>query len=124
MSLYKDTLTITDSVDEMKVDLAWISLDLRMSQNTSFSMSASIDLGASHNFMSIEAWQSLPQGAMITTNATMRSIDGALTKLIEHITLNVAVAKNMLHVCFYVMPVGTLEEHMVLGQTWCCQVNY
>ena len=68
MTLYKGTLMETNVIGEMKVDPARISLDLRMSQNTSFRMSALIDPGASHNFMSIEAWQSLPQGAMVLTS--------------------------------------------------------
>ena len=73
--MYKGTFTKMDPIDELKVDLAQISLDLRMSQNTSYSMSALIDLDASHNFMSIEAWQSLPQGSMVPTSAIVHSIE-------------------------------------------------
>ena len=49
-------------------------------------------------------------------------------KPIGHVTLDVIIAKHVLQVRFYVMPAGTMEEHVVLGQTWCyltnCQIDW
>ena len=38
------------------------------------------------------------------------------------------IAKHVLQVHFYVMPIGTMEEHVILGHTWCyltnCQIDW
>ena len=38
-------------------------------------------------------------------------------------TLDIIVAKNVLQVPFNVLPAGTMEEHVVLGRTWCYLTN-
>ena len=60
---------------------------------------------------------------MVLMNATVRAINGTQTKPIGHVNLDVAIAKNVLQVCFYVMLVGSMEEHFVLGCTWCYLTN-
>ena len=65
---------------------------------------------------------------MVPTNATIRVITGTRTKPIGHVTLDVILTKHVLQVCFYVLPVGTMEEHVILGCTWCyftnCQIDW
>ena len=51
---------------------------------------------------------------MVPTNTLVRAIDGTQSKTIDHVTLNVGIAKMVLWVRFYVMLVGTMEDHMVL----------
>ena len=55
-----------------------------------------IDPGVSHNFISFEAWQTLPKGSMVPTNATVRAINGTQMKPIGHVTLDTIIAKHVL----------------------------
>lgn len=65
---------------------------------------------------------------MVPTNAIVRAINGTRTKPIGHVTLDIIIAKHVLHVRFYVLPAGTMEENVVLGRTWCylmnCQIDW
>ena len=57
MTLYKGTLIDENlSDDEPQVEHAKIPLNLKIMKDTSFFMEVLIDLGASHNFISFEAW--------------------------------------------------------------------
>ena len=70
----------------------------------------------------------LPKGSMVPTNATVTTINGTRTRPIGYVTLDVMIAKHVLQVRFYVMPAGTMEEHVILGRTWCyltnCQIDW
>ena len=65
---------------------------------------------------------------MVPTNATVRAINGTGVKPIGHVTLDIVITKNVLQVCFYVVPAESMEEHVVLGCTWCyltnCQIDW
>ena len=61
---------------------------------------------------------------MVPTNVIVRGINGMRTKPIGHVTLDIIIAKHVLQVRFYVLPVSTIEEHVVLGHTWCYLTNY
>ena len=93
-----------------------------------FGLESLIDPGASHNFVSFKAWQTLPKGSMVPTNAMVRAISGTQMKPIRHVTLDVIIAKHVLQIRFYVLPAGTIEEHVILGHTWCyltnCQIDW
>ena len=84
-------------------------MNLKIAKDLSFGMEALIEPGANHNFISFEAWQNLPQGSMVPTNAIVRAINGTQSKLIGHVNLGVVIAKNVLQVRFYVMPIGSME---------------
>ena len=45
-------------------------------------------------------------------------------KPIGHVTLDIVITKNVLQVRFYVLLVGSMEEHVVLRCTWCYLTNY
>ena len=65
MILYKGTIEDKDlGDDEPQIEPARISLTLKITDETSFGLESLIDLGASHNFISCEAWQTLPKGSM------------------------------------------------------------
>ena len=70
----------------------------------------------------------LPKGSMVPTNATVTAINGTRMRPIGCVTLDVIIAKHVLQVCFYVMHAGTMEEHVILGCTWCyltnCQIDW
>ena len=105
MTLYKGSMMDENQEDdEPQVELARILLNLQFAKDTSFGMESLIDSRANHNFISFEAWQSLLQGCMVLTNAIVRAINDTQTKPIGHVTLDVAVAKTMLQIHFYVMP--------------------
>ena len=124
MTLYKGTLIDeNEGDDEPQIELAMILLNLKFAKDMSFGIEALIDPRASHNFISFEAWKSLPQGSMVPMNATVRANNGTQTKPIGHVTVDVVVAKIVLHVHFHVMLTGLMEEHMVLRRTWCCLLN-
>ena len=75
--MYKGTLEDENlGDDEPQIEPARISLTLKIMDETTFSLKSLIDLGASHNFISCEAWQTLPKGSMVPTNATIRAING------------------------------------------------
>ena len=77
MSLYKGTLEDEDlGDDEPQVEQARIPLTLKITNEATFGLESLIDPGASHNFMSCEAWQTLPKGSMVPNNATVRAING------------------------------------------------
>ena len=65
---------------------------------------------------------------MVPTSAIVRAINGMQMKHIGHVTLDIAITKDVLQECFYVLPVGSMEEHVVLGHTWCyltnCQIDW
>ena len=127
--MYKGTLEDKDlGDDEPQIELARIPLTLKITNETMFGMESLIDPSASHNFISCEAWQTLLKGSMVPTNTTIRAINGTRMKPIGYVTLDVIIAKHVLQVRFYVMPVGTMEEHVILGRTWCyltnCQVDW
>ena len=61
---------------------------------------------------------------MVPTKAIVRAINGTRMKPIGYVTLEVIIAKYVLQVRFYVMHVGTMEEHVILGRTWCYLTNY
>ena len=46
----------------------------------------------------------------------------------RYVTLDVIIAKHLLQVHFYVMPVGTMEEHAILWHSWYyltnCQIDW
>ena len=50
---------------------------------------------ASHDFISFEAWQTLPKGSMVPTNAIVRAITGTRTKPIGHVTLDIIIATRV-----------------------------
>ena len=61
MTLSKGTLIDENQGDdEPQVETAKILLNLKFTKDTFFGIKALIDLGASHNFISCEAWKSLP----------------------------------------------------------------
>ena len=129
MTLYKGTLENEDlGDDEPQVEPARIPLTLKVTDEATFGLESLIDPGASHNFISFEAWQTLPKGSMVPTNATVMAINGTRTRPIGYVTLDVMIAKHVLQVRFYVMPAGTMEEHVILGRTWCyltnCQIDW
>ena len=129
MTLYKGTLEDEDLGDEEpQVEIARIPLTLKIMEEATFGLESLIDPGASNNFISFEAWQTLPKGSMVPTNATVTAINGTQTKPIGYVTLDVIIAKHVLQVRFYVMPASTMEEHVILGRTWCylmnCQVDW
>ena len=112
MTLYKGTLEDNNlEGEEPQIELARISLTLKITKKSTFELESLIDLSASHNFISFEAWQTLPKGSMVPTNAMVRAINGTRTKPIGQVTLDVIIAKHVLQVRFYVMPAGTMEEH-------------
>ena len=39
-------------------------------------------------------------------------------------TLDIVIAKNVLQVCSYVLPTGSMKEHVVLKHMWCYLTNY
>ena len=105
MTLYKDTLEDEDlGDDEPQVEPARIPLTLKITEETTFGLKSLVDPGASHNFISFEAWQTLPKGSMVPTNATVRTINGTRTKPIGHLTLDIVITQNVLWVRFYVLP--------------------
>ena len=129
MTLYKGTLedeALGD--DEPQVEPARIPLTLKITNEATFGLESLIDPGASHNFISFEAWQTLPKGSMVPTSATVRAINGTCTKPIGYVTLDVIIAKHVLQVYFYVMPAGTMEERVILGRSWYyltnCQIDW
>ena len=65
---------------------------------------------------------------MVPSNTIVRAINGTVMNPLGHIILDVLIAKQVLQVRFYVMPAGTMEEHVVLGRTWCfltnCQIDW
>ena len=125
MTLYKGTLEGQDlGDDEPQIEPARIPLTLKITEEATFGLESLIDPGASHNFISSEAWKTLPKGSMVPTNATVTAINGTRTRPIGYVTLDVIIAKHVLQVRFYVMPVGTMEEHVILGRTWCYLTNF
>ena len=129
MTLYKGTLEDKDLGDEeLQIEPARIPLTLKITEEATFGLESLIDPGASHNFISFEAWQTLPKGSMVPTNATVTAINGTRTKPVGYVTLDVIIAKHVLQVRFYVMRAGTMEERIILGHTWCyltnCQVDW
>ena len=81
MTLYKGTLEDEDlGDDEPQVEPARIPLTLKIIDKTTFGLESLVDPGASHNFISFEAWQTLPKGSMVPTNVTVRAINGTRTK--------------------------------------------
>ena len=114
--------------DEPHIAPARIPLMLKITEEATFGLESLIDPGASHNYISFEAWQTLPKGSMVPTNATITAINGTRTRPIGYVTLDVMIAKHVLQVRFYVMPAGTMEEHVILGRTWCyltnCQIDW
>ena len=64
MTLYKGTLEDEDLGDEEpQVEPARIPLTLKITDEATFGLESLIDPGASHNFISFEAWQTLPREA-------------------------------------------------------------
>ena len=57
------------------------------------------------------------------TNVTVTAINGTRTRPIGYVTLDVMIVKHVLQVRFYVMPASTMEEHVILGCTWCYLTN-
>ena len=126
--MYKGTLEDEDlGDDEPQIEPARIPLTLKITNEAMFGLESLINPRASHNFISCEAWQTLPKWRMVPTNMTVRAINGTRTKPIGYVTLDVIITKDVLHVHFYVMPAGTMEEHVILGCTWCyltnCQID-
>ena len=77
MNLYKGTLEDKDlRDDEPHIEPARIPLTLKITKKSTFELESLIDPGASHNFISFEAWQTLPKGSMVPTNVTIRAING------------------------------------------------
>ena len=68
---------------------------MRITDETTFGLEALIDRGTSHNFISFEAWKTLPKGSMVPTNATVRAINGMRTKPIGHVTLDIIIATRV-----------------------------
>ena len=115
MTLYKGTLKDEDLGDgELQVEPTRIPLTLRITNETTFGLNALINPSTSHNFISFEAWQTLPKGSMVPTNAIVRAINGMRIKPIGHVTLDIIIAKHVLQVHFYVLPASSMEEHVVL----------
>ena len=97
MTLYKGTLEDEDLGDEEpQVEPARIPLTLRITNETTFELNEFINPSASHNFISFEAWQTLPKGSMVLTNAIVRAINGMWTKPIGHVTSDIIIAKHVL----------------------------
>ena len=66
--MYKGTLEDEDlGDDEPQVEQARIPLTLKIMNEATFGLESLIDPGASHNFISFEAWQMLPKGIMVPT---------------------------------------------------------
>ena len=64
MTLYKGTLEDEDlGDDEPQIEPARIPLTLKITKEATFGLESLIDPSASHNFISCEAWQTLPKGA-------------------------------------------------------------
>ena len=81
MTLYKGTLESQDlGDDEPQIEPARIPLTLKITKEATFGLESLIDPGASHNFISFEAWQTLPKGSMVPTNATVTAINGTRTR--------------------------------------------
>ena len=77
MTLYKGTLVEEDLAnDELQVEPTRIPLTLKITNDTTFELDALLDPSTSHNFISFEAWQTLPKGSMVQTNAIVRAING------------------------------------------------
>ena len=77
MTLYKGTLEDEDLGDEEpQVEPARIPLTLKITEGATFGLESLIDPGVSHNFISFEAWQTLPKGSMVPTNAIVTAING------------------------------------------------
>ena len=97
MTLYNGTLEDEGlGDDEPQFEPMRIPLILKIMNETTFGLESLIDPGASHNFISCEAWQTLPKGSMAPTNVTIRAINGTRTKPIEYVTLDVIIAKHVL----------------------------
>ena len=95
--MYKGTLEHEDiGDDEPQIEPARISLTLKITDEATFGLESLIDPGASHNFISFEAWQTLPKGSMVPTNAIVKAINGTRTKPIGYVTLDVIIAKHVL----------------------------
>ena len=101
------------------MELVHIVVNLQFLKTTYLGMKAPIDRGASHNFTSLEGWESFPKETMVPTNVIVKAINGAQMKPIGHATLDVKIEKHMLQVWFYVTITRTMEECMVLGQIGC-----
>ena len=66
MTLYKGTLEHKDlGDDEPQVEPAGILFTLKITEEITFGLELLIGPGASHNFISFEAWQTLPKGSMV-----------------------------------------------------------
>ena len=62
ITLYKGTLMDEGLGDEeSQIELARLPLTLNVTNDTIFGLKALLDLGASHNFISHEVWESLLQ---------------------------------------------------------------
>ena len=93
MTLYKGTLEDEDlGDDESQIEPVRIPLTLKITNEATFGLESLIDPRASHNFISCEAWQTLPKGSMVPTNATVIAINGTRTKPIRYVTLDVIIA--------------------------------
>ena len=78
MTLYKGTLEDEDlGNDEPQINPARIPLTLKIIEETTYGLESLIDPGASHNFISFKAWQTLPKGSTVPTNAIVRAINNA-----------------------------------------------
>ena len=63
--------------DESQVEPARIPLTLKITNDATFGLDALLDPSvANHNFISFKAWQTLPKGSMVPTNATVTTING------------------------------------------------
>ena len=124
-TLYKALIKlIIDHELESIVDPTKMMVDVQVTKSSTLGLEALVDLGANNNFISQQVWQSLPHVNLIATFAPLRSIEGNMIDTLEYVTLNHVVNSLVVTSIFYVILVGTNEEHMVLGQTWWYQVNY
>lgn len=99
-------------------------VELQVSKSSVVSCDTLIDLGANNNFISQEVWKILPQVPLTSICALVCLINGNSLKVLGSITLPIHVNNHELTWKFHVMPTCLLvEENMVLGRTWCYQVN-
>ena len=59
---------------------------MKIIEKTTFELESFIDPGASHNFISFEAWKTLPKGSMVPTKVIFRAINGTQTKTMGYVT--------------------------------------